>query len=330
MEKPLITVIVPVYNVSKYLVGCLESVMRQTYTNLEIILVDDGSTDDSAEICDRIALQDARIQVIHKPNGGLSSARNAGIDAAHGDILSFIDADDHIDPFMIEKMLFALTENDADLCICNLNYVEDGTGHVLQQWNDLSPLENECFDRDAAMDKLVKQGYWFYVTAVNKLYKKELFHHLRFSNGKYHEDEFIIHRIFQRCERIVSVDSPFYHYVQRQGSIMNSRYSLKNLDGIEARIDRIAFFIENHYFAPAVETLNITVDSLLKASFELSEEGASRIACLKSECKKLYKTLRKKTKVPFKKSLKFYMFFSNSRFFKAYLENRYRSLCVRE
>ena len=239
-----ISVVVPVYKVEKYLRRCVESILSQTYENLEIILVDDGSPDDCGKLCDEFAAIDSRVKVIHKKNGGLSSARNAGIAAATGTYIGFIDSDDYIAPDMYEKLCAALEENRADISICNYLYVDENTDAVDEQMRQCSPLHDEVLSREQALRKLnaSQDGYSFYVTAWNKLYKRELFADCLFREGWIHEDEFLVHHIFSRCERIAVMEAPLYYYVQRMGSITNNVISVKMLDGVYALYDRVAFF----------------------------------------------------------------------------------------
>lgn len=238
----LITIIVPVYNVEKYLSKCLDSIICQTYKNLQIILIDDGSTDNSALICDEYAIKDDRIEVIHKKNGGLSSARNAGLDIARGDYISFVDSDDYIANDMIETAYNAVIAEKADLCIFGIKWIyEDGKTYDKVSY---SPIIDEMLNKNQAFHKLCLDGYFYYVTAVNKLYKKSIFNNFRFPVGKLHEDEFTVHYIFNACEKIVSIKNELYFYIQRENSIMHSQVSIKRLDGAYAFLDRSRFFKE--------------------------------------------------------------------------------------
>lgn len=240
MTKPLISVIIPVYKVEKYLDKCIESVVNQIYKNLEIILVDDGSPDNCPTICDEWAKKDSRIVVIHKENGGLSSARNAGVAIAKGEWVGFVDSDDYIAPNMYEKMLFAAQKSGAELCVCGMKWInEDGSEYkdVMQ-----SPIINEVLIKEQVFLKFCRDDYFYYVTSVNKLYKRELFERVTFPEGRLHEDEFTAHHFFNACEKIICVQDELYFYVQRQNSIMNSEYSIKRLDGARAFYDRYLFF----------------------------------------------------------------------------------------
>ena len=241
--NPLISVIVPVYKVEKYLNKCVESIVNQTYKNLEILLVDDGSPDNCPQMCDEWTLKDSRIKVIHKSNGGLSDARNCGIDAASGEFIGFVDSDDFIDETMYEKLYNLIIENDADLSICGIKTVdEDG---VFTE-DALCPLKNEVLNSYDAMSCLNIKNGWYYVTAWNRLYNKGLFDGLRFDIGKIHEDEFFAHKVFYRCKKIVTTNEPLYYYFQRTESITKKKVTIKRFDGVEAQYERYLFYKNNN------------------------------------------------------------------------------------
>lgn len=242
MSNILVSVIVPVYKVAAYLPKCMESIVNQTYKNIEIILVDDGSPDACPAICDAWAEKDARIRVIHQKNRGLSGARNTGIFAAQGDLIGFVDSDDYIAPDMYEKMVHAVQKHDADLCICGIRW-ENDDGSLFDN-GIKSPITDELLTQNEAFHKLFGRDYFYYVTAVNKLYKREIFEGLCFPEGRLHEDEFTIHYIFDRCSSVVSVKEELYFYVQRKDSIMHAGYSIKQIDSVWAFYDRCCFFKE--------------------------------------------------------------------------------------
>ena len=239
----MISVVIPIYKAEKYLEKCIDSVLAQSYSALEVILVDDGSPDGCPQICDSYEKKDGRIKVIHKENGGLSSARNVGIEYATGDWIAFIDSDDYIDRNMFQGMLHAATESNADLVLCNYYYIKE-SGEVIPKQ---SPLKNEVLSARQAMEKLQEAAPHYYITACNKLYKKGLFDHIRFPIGKVHEDQFVVHRLFHECHIIRTLDAYYYYYVQTDHSIMRSETSASNLDDVEAILDRVTFFRENGY-----------------------------------------------------------------------------------
>lgn len=239
----MVSVIIPVYNVEKYLDKCIKSVLRQTYTNLEVILVDDGSPDHCPAMCDEYQRLDQRIKVIHKQNGGLSSARNAGIDAATGEWLCFIDSDDYIDANMIKEMLRAADDYQADLVLCNFHFIKEN-GEILQR---KSVLKDEILSPYQALEKLQEPLPHYYVIACNKLYKRSLFDDIRFPEGKRNEDQFIMHKIFCKCRKIRTESAYYYYYVQSDNSIMRRHTTARNLDDVEALCERAVFYREHMY-----------------------------------------------------------------------------------
>ena len=223
-----ISVIVPVYNVEQYLERCVDSIINQTYTNLEIILVNDGSTDNSGKLCDELAKKDERIRVIHKENGGLSDARNRGIDESESDLVGFIDSDDYIDSDMYEVLLKNLNDTDADLSMCSLYDVYNNTPEAQVTNKETWELSSE------QAIKMVMEAKILSVTAVNKLYRKSLFTDLKFEVGKIAEDAFIMIKLLDKCEKIVATNEKKYYYVHRENSITTQKFSTKFLNVIEA------------------------------------------------------------------------------------------------
>lgn len=206
--NPLVTIIVPVYNVEKYLKKCVNSILNQTYENIEIILVDDGSMapDTSAIICDEYAKKDERIKVIHKTNGGLSSARNVGLDIAKGDYIYFVDSDDWIDKNTIKDNITILTEKKADI-ICFNYHVVDEFGNYLK--SGYTKIKEEF------SDELLRSGLYkgnFSCIVCNKIYKKSLWENLRFPIGLKFEDSYILPDILAKAEKIIGNDNYYYYY----------------------------------------------------------------------------------------------------------------------
>lgn len=231
---PLISVIIPVYRVEAYLDRCVESVVRQTDTNLEIILVDDGSPDRSGEICDDWAKKDARIRVIHKENGGLSDARNAGLAIAAGEYIGFVDSDDRLDPRFFEILLDRLETTESDICSCHAFAFSEDTVPIPENIGKTTVYHGEGA-LQALIDGRITQTVW------NKLYRRSVLQGIHFPVGKQHEDEFWSYPVIARAKRVAEVDFAGYHYFQRPDSIMGSRYSLRNLDGLEAKAQRQQF-----------------------------------------------------------------------------------------
>lgn len=243
MDK--ISIIVPVYNVERYLERCIESLLQQTYKELEIILVDDGSPDNCPAICDFYAQKDVRIRVIHKKNGGLSDARNAGTRCATGAYIGFIDSDDFVEPDMFEKLYKAIKKENADIAVCGFERVDTG-GEKLGI--DLeSPIKAETVSASEFMKKIVKGNGWYYTVAWNKLYSRKVAEAVMFPVGKIHEDEYTIHLFVNQCNRITVIDEICYHYTMNPKSITGAGYNSRRLMGIEALMERSVFFAENGY-----------------------------------------------------------------------------------
>ena len=219
----LITVVVPIYKVERYLRRCVDSILLQTYKNLEIILVDDGSPDSCPLICDEYADIDKRVRVIHKSNGGLSDARNAGIEVANGKYIAFVDSDDYIDERMYEVLYKNLTDNNADISVCEFVKIHDGARI------DSSPIKEsvKLFNKLQTMNNLYDDLYLQTVVAWNKLYKKDIFKSIIYPFGKINEDEYVIHLILNSANNVVYTNLQLYYYVQRTDSIVKSKILCK-------------------------------------------------------------------------------------------------------
>ena len=234
-HSQLVSVIVPIYKVAEYLDSCVRSLTEQTYPDLEIILVDDGSPDDCGAMCDAWAAKDRRIRVVHKKNGGLSDARNAGLQAATGSFVSFIDGDDLVKPDFVEALKGAMEARNAQIAECAVELVGE-RGGVMGRWKT---AKEPVLDKIEGLRRLIAEDG--IVTIVcNKLYRREVLEGILFEKGKRHEDEFWTYQVFDRMGRLAVVDRPMYCYRQRGGSIMNSGYSMTRLDGLEARMIRMA------------------------------------------------------------------------------------------
>ena len=251
----LISIIVPIYKVEKYLHRCVDSILNQSYSLIEVILVDDGSPDKCFQICDDYAEKDKRIRVIHKKNGGLSDARNEGLKIAKGEYILFVDSDDYIHRNMIEIMYQKLRRDKSELVICSFEKV-DQEGKVLEAQNYLK--EDIIANKAKMFDSLLTETGWNLVPAWNKLYSRRSLKDISFPKGKINEDEFVIHHIINNCDNISLVSEPLYYYVQRSGSIVNTPATVRNLDGVEALIHRMSFFIKEQRFdaiLPILETI---------------------------------------------------------------------------
>lgn len=250
-----ISIIIPIFNVENYLSQCLESVISQTYKNLEIILINDGSTDSSGEICDSYALKDNRIKVIHQKNGGLSDARNSGLRNFTGDLVSFVDSDDFIAPNFCELMLENLTKLNAEIVECYFAKFENEV--ELKNLNLKIENKVEIFETEPALELLMKE--YFKQIVWNKIYKKEVIKDLYFPVGKINEDEYYTYKAFGNANKIIKINDISYFYRQQEHSIMGKSYNLKRLDGLLALEERINYMKENF---PQLENLAIKKFSL--------------------------------------------------------------------
>lgn len=266
---PLISVIVPIYNVEEYLPRCVNSLVNQTYSNLEIILVDDGSPDGCPQMCDDFAKQDSRIKVIHKENGGLSDARNAGMKVMSGQYVSFVDSDDWVNVHFYEILMGVMQKNDCDIVQCEREILHEEKGEFGLA---VTQYETDIYGAEEALNLLIdeqkfKQVVW------NKLYRKESIC-LEFRKGKTNEDEFWTYRVFGKAKRIAYVTAPMYYYFQREGSIINSQYSLKRLHVIEALVERHEYVRE--YYPALVDQATFSVYCACLYAYQMSLRGLEK------------------------------------------------------
>ncbi len=240
----MISIIVPVFGVEPFLDECVLSLLRQTYEDLEIILVEDGSPDCCDKICDHYAILDPRVRVIHKENRGLSEARNAGLDAARGEYIGFVDSDDYVSSDMFEFLLSLLEDTGSDMSIC---------GHVKTSHNGkprpyLKQKKVYILDSEEAISKMLQLG--LYESFLwNKLFKRELFDSVRFPSGKLHEDLFVMYKPMDKANRIAYSKSVKYFYRQRIGSVIHTFYNPRFFDYIQAS-QEVRDFVEEKY--PAI------------------------------------------------------------------------------
>ena len=237
-NTPLITVIVPVYNVEKYLPRCVDSIINQTYKNLEIILVDDGSTDSSPAICDGYAKKDSRVNVIHKQNGGASSARNAALDIASGDYIGFVDSDDYINHDMYASLLNSIVASVSDMAICESEYVVNGVSDftAFNVGLDCDEISARDFMREVINVNQTMTVLW------NKIYKNFVWDDIRFPDYKVYEDEAIWLSVYKKITKVSVVHKCLYTYFKTDGSIMNNSFGQKNLVVFEICDKRIDYF----------------------------------------------------------------------------------------
>lgn len=291
MEKnPLISVIVPIYDVESYLPKCVESVLRQTYTNLEIILVDDGSPDNSGKICDDFAARDPRVRVIHKENGGLSSARNAGLDAAHGEYITFLDSDDWIAEDAYEHLLSVMRKYDVKL-VCGGNYnVSSKTG---EQTLGVCPKKEEKITAEAMVGRMFMwEGCDSSV--CDKLFHRSMLENFRFPVGKVCEDVAVTYKIILHTDFVAMSEKPFYYYLHRADSITTSAFSEKTFHFSE-HTSVIYPYIRDHYPAIANQARYMRVRSLTHVLLLLDSGDKNTREKYLSRYRELHRQLRQHT-----------------------------------
>lgn len=256
-----ISVIVPVFRVEKYLDDCVMSLTKQTYSNLEIILVDDGSDDFCPEMCDRWGACDERIVVLHKKNGGLSDARNAGLDVATGNYISYVDSDDVVDSHFIERLYDLMKNKDCDIAICGIKKFADGDKipsdceeYTLSEYRYVQPIQ--CFYKTNAL----------YDAAWNKLYKRSVIGELRFPIGKLHEDVYTTYKVIMNSRKVGITQDKLYFYRQRGNSITGGNSNIPKIDIEQALWQRIAYFekINHTVYAEAQNTYLRNTSIILK------------------------------------------------------------------
>ena len=245
-DEPLISVVVPVWNISGYVLKCLESIKQQSYTNLEIIVVDDGSTDDSGKVCDEFRKRDKRVRVFHKKNGGLSSARNFGMEKSRGEIIAFIDGDDYIDDNFIKIMYETMAKDDSDVVICG--------------YNEVLPKRKILSGELATAELLIKQRN-LDILASNKLYKKELFEkkNIKYPVGYNHEDNLTTYKVLAAAGRVSYISHSLYSYIKREDSIMGKANVVERLKMREkAAEEAVVYFAKNEFLRQASEVAVLT------------------------------------------------------------------------
>ncbi len=266
--EPLISIIVPVYQVEKYLDRCVESLLRQTYGNVEILLVDDGSPDGCPQRCDEYAEKDERVWVIHQQNAGLSGARNSGIDAAAGEYLAFVDSDDYVAEDFIRTLYDLLRTTGSAISQCRFAYVrgealgrEEGGGCAVCEGEEL-------------MAKLYgpEEEATPFVVAWNKLYKRELFAHIRYPQGRIHEDEATTYRLFHEGKKLAFTERALYGYYTENAGSITSVFSRRRLQWLTAHEERIRFFQENGYENLLAQAYRRLCDACITFYFRCTDE----------------------------------------------------------
>lgn len=305
MEK--ISIIIPVYNVEPYLKQCIQSICSQAYENIEIILVDDGSSDGCPKICDDFARKDKRIQVVHKKNGGLSSARNAGIDVSTGAWLMFVDSDDFIAPEMVERLYKTACKYNAEVAFCTLTAFSEGENgyHEFKLWN-APPDTDIAFEGKAVLRKSAEERHGLlsghHVIAWNKIYRSNIFKSLRFPEGQLHEDEAIAHHILGTCNKIVGINEALYYYRQRPDSIIGSGANLFRQMSMALAYGDRALFYEQINLSKTIRLIYERYWTTLITTFYLFPEDPHCTPLIKKlleQMREVERLYRKREDVPF-------------------------------
>lgn len=283
MEKPgrwrksMISVIVPVFRVEKFLEKCIQSVLKQTYGDFELILVDDGSDDNCPAICDRYAKEDERIKVIHKQNGGIGDTRNAGLQIAQGEYITFVDSDDYIHPQMLEMCMKSFQkEPDIDIAMCPFEKVEEEDNRAYEAQKEVKE-SYQLFSHIEIIQEMFAADYEAYIVSWNKVYKRKLFEGILFPVGKIHEDIFTTYKLLYNAKALALMDEKMYYYRQRVGSAMSAFHVKGYYDDLEAINERLQFFSakEKKEYAFCV---NRSLEHLLMRYKEAKANGEKELA----------------------------------------------------
>ncbi|MEC4114115.1 glycosyltransferase [Myroides pelagicus] len=272
MTPPLISVIVPVYNVQDYVAQCIESIINQSYQNLEIIIVNDGTKDNSADICRKYAEKDSRIVFLEKENGGISSARNFGLDRATGDYISFVDSDDFLYEKYFEVLLHHLA--DADIVFCNANFYKTDADLTFPSNESLISPQTVEFSSIELLQKINTFKKPLVIVPWGKLYKKEIWKTIRYPEGRSHEDETIVHEYIDRAKKIRFIDLPLYYYRQDVAGSETHSIDLRKVNNYyQACLNREAFFLKKGMNKEAAKIYNNGKSYLIRKSIKMKAQN---------------------------------------------------------
>ncbi len=262
---PLISIIVPVYNVESYLEKCINSIINQSYKNLEIILVNDGSKDRSGEICDFYASKDDRIKIINKSNGGLSDARNCGLEVAKGEYIAFIDSDDWVDKDLYKILYELIIKYNSDISVCSFK-------KAVSEGENLNNINDEVvYTNITALEKIYADDGVDMVVAWNKLFKKDILIGEKFPKGKIHEDVFLIPRLMYKAKSIAYTNKELIYYRVNPNSITNSEFNIKRLDYIEALESTSRFYKDNNLDELYIKSVTAHIEAILSMSIDVKK-----------------------------------------------------------
>lgn len=276
----MLSVIVPIFRVEKYLDKCVQSILAQTYKDLEIILVDDGSDDGCPAMCDAYAKTDSRIRVVHKENGGLSDARNAGLEIATGEYIAFADSDDYVHPQMYEAMVSVMEkEKDVDMVVCPFQKVDEDENDANEKVS-LSEKKYRVLKHEEVITQMFKENYEMYIVAWDKVFRKTMWENLRFPVGRIHEDQFTTYKPLYESRKVGLMEEKLYYYRIRNNSIMGNYKAKASLDDIDALREKMEYFStkeEWEYAACASRSLEHMVYHYHKAKKSGAEDVAKQI-----------------------------------------------------
>ena len=290
MDRPLISIIVPVYNVERYLSQCIDSILAQTYENLEIILVDDGSTDNSGKICEDYADRNFRIKTVHKTNEGLANARNNGIEKAAGEYVSFVDSDDYIAKDYIEYLYDMVNANSAQIAVCGYQKVYETESNSISDETNTKKSVRVYNSFNALSALLYQRGV--ISSAWGRLFKRELFSTIRFPKGRRHEDVAVMYKLFDQAGTIAVGNQKKYYYRQRPDSIVHSAFDSRRMDYIIFTQECIEYMQDRH---PDLE--NAAISRHFSACFELFASIGKNKKSYSKECEKLVREIKKYRKI---------------------------------
>ncbi len=335
----LISVIVPVYNTALYLDDCIQSVMQQSYDNWQLILINDGSTDNSGEICDKWCQKDQRICVEHHTKKGLGYIRNRGIALAKGECVAFLDSDDVYHRDFLEVMYNIMKKESVDIVQCNIARFKDGKRPPSQQ--QIENIRIELLDGQQMNERIYTSGVVDYTSLCNKLFKKYIFDRIQFPLGKIHEDTFVSFKLYYLVEKVAVISSHLYFYRYRQSSIMTSKVTEHNFDMLDAFEERLRYYqdiqdsnlyglcLEKYMYSSIVlyskaicDNENLTISSKIY-------ERAKKIYCRMQDESKLVSGKEKRKADLFIRNPKVYCFGIQVLEISKKVKNRLRSLVLR-
>ena len=313
----MISVIIPVYNTEKYIRRCIDSVLGQSFTDYEVILIDDGSTDSSGQICDEYVEENIRVSCIHNANGGLSKARNKGLEVARGEYIAFLDSDDYMHKHMLTVLHDSIIKTKAGLAMCAYRSVPVGAPDMKLNLSDYS---FRILNGNDLIDELYGPDGTSVVVAWNKLYKRQIFEKIRYPEKRLHEDEFVIHEILDKCGSVICTDAPLYNYVQREGALTETLTYDGARDKLDAIWSRLQYYSGRKYVYALRKTCKLweyLIFDLYKRA-EGTEDCREIRRCVKAKLKENLPYLEKVKLISKEKATEYRLWLVNSQMAKVY------------